>query len=345
MVSRLPCRHHANLHKGRSKGSAPGFRSIILTLAFFAPWGSFAQVVASHNSVPKGVYENDFIRSTLYTWTTAEQIDELARTKKLLTRSRSETKGYSLFDISLRDSTLMDDPLAQLLQEERFAKKRFAWTNSWATIMGWKGETYGHHLIKIVLSDSAIIGKFNISETEEPLVFFDMEGRKLTANEVLKSKHRIGAIYHVNHYVGARTEWKKTGTYHGMGKRENHDARVPFREYVIVNEGMIEDWSYGTSDTENRILADVEQLERFMRTKEVGRKAYRSGWDAWTDYVSEELGEQPAADSHAAFESFTCFMNDYYLFNRKRIRRVIAELRSAFAERSGEIRKQDAVHH
>lgn len=345
MQSATSDRHLVNSLANRQYGSAVITRSILLWLSFVAPWCSYCQVVASDISADKGVYANDFIRNTFYTWTTAEQIDELAKNKVLLTKSRSETKGYSQFDISIRDSTLKDNLFAQLLQEERFAKKRFAWTNSWATIMGWKGETYGHHLIKIVLSDSAIIGTFDLSETEEPLAFFDMQGRKLTSDTVLRNKHRIAAIYHVSHFTGTRTEWKNTGTYHGPGKWENHEAKVPFREYVIVNEGMIEDWSYGTSDTENRILAEVELLERFRRSKEVGQKAYRRWSYPWTNYMSNAPGDQPAVDSRAAFDSFTCFNNDYYLFNRKRLRRIIAQLRSALTEGSGTIRKENAAHH
>lgn len=313
-------------------------RSIFVALAFFTSWGSFGQFVQTAVK-DNGVYENDFIRSIFYTWTTKEQIGELARNKVLLTKSRSETKGYSIFDISLRDSSLQGNPLARMLQEERFAKKRFAWTNSWATVMGWEGETYGHHLIRIVLSDSAIIGRFDRSESEEPLTFFDMQGRKLAFDVVLLNSHRVGAIYHVNHFIGSRTEWKRAGTYYQRGKWENPDAEVPFREYVIVNERMIKDWSYGTSGTENRLLTDLEMLEHFKRSRDLGQKAYRSGWSAWWVHSTDHPGDRPEADSQAAFESNTCFMNDYYLFNRKRIKKVIAELRAAMAEQTIEIRK------
>ncbi|MBP7515073.1 MAG: hypothetical protein KA791_11020 [Flavobacteriales bacterium] len=317
----------------------PPIRSVFIALTFVTSWGSFGQSAATVASEEKGVYENDFIRSILYTWTTKEQIDDLARNKVLLTKSRSETKGYSIFDISLRDSALQDNPLARMLQDEQFAKKRFAWTNSWATIMGWKGETYGHHLIRIVLSDSALVGMFDLTQPDEPLAFFDMQGRKLTTDAVLLNRHRIGVVYHVNDYTGNRTEWIKTGTYHGLGKWENQLARVPFREYVIVNEGMIKDWGYGTSETENRMLADLEMLEHFKRSRHMGQKAYRNGWGGWWDHLADEPGDRPEADSQTAFESYTCFMNDYYLFNRKRIKKVIAELRAARAERTGEIRK------
>src|SRR5665213_1566292 len=60
----------------------------------------------------QAVYNNDFVRNTFYTWTTAEQIEELRKQPTLLTRSQSKTGEISLFDLSLRDSTFAKNTIA-----------------------------------------------------------------------------------------------------------------------------------------------------------------------------------------------------------------------------------------
>ncbi len=104
---------------------------------------------------------NFFCVDTFYTWTSGEQIEELRAGKALLNRSKSPTKGYSEFDVALRDTYNKKDTLIQLLLEERFANKRFDSTNGWDTLLGWKGETYGEYLIQIVLKPESIIGSMD----------------------------------------------------------------------------------------------------------------------------------------------------------------------------------------
>ena len=301
-----------------------------------APVCLTSQTSDTNNQSKGEVYGNNFFQNTFYTWTTEEQITELRKNKTLLTKSKSETKGYSLFDISLRDSPFKNNSIAKLLLEEQFAKKRFAWTNSWATVMGWEGENYGNHLIKIILDDKAIIGKFDVFNMKEPFSFFDLKGNPLTIDYVLKNKDRIAAIYHVNQYEGKRfVHWRKRrGTYGTPTKgKKNVEAKIPFREFVIVNEKMIKSWSYGTSDIKNEISSEIALLKQFQKSNEANKKAYGRWQDSWDD--SSSGNENGFLNYHAS----TCFENNYYLFNTKNLQVIINNLQLALTQQSAEISK------
>ncbi|HEX7672156.1 MAG TPA: hypothetical protein VF395_21320, partial [Polyangiaceae bacterium] len=87
---------------------------------------------------------------TVYTWTTQAQIDELRQDPTLLTRSASVVgeRGRATDYLLSRAAT---DDIAAILSRPKFEKKRFGWTNAWATALGWQGETYGDQLLEIRL--------------------------------------------------------------------------------------------------------------------------------------------------------------------------------------------------
>jgi hypothetical protein len=288
-----------------------------------------------------GIYGNNFIRNTFYTWTTEEQINDLRENKNILTKSKSETKGFSLYDMTLRDSTLKDDTLIKLLLEEQYAKKRFGWINGWSTIKGWEGEHYGHQLVKIVLNDSAIIGKLKIEwrrwKKSDPISFYDLKGNKLSTDYVIKNKHLVAAVYHEYQDKGTRVEWKrkKRGSHSSVEKKRkvSNEGFIPIREFVIINERMIKNWSYGTAEIKREIVSEIELLKQFQKSKEAKQKAYRGYW--LTEWFETE---EPKSDFEI-YKSLTCFQNDHYLFNSKRIQLIISELESALSKQSEEIVK------
>jgi len=305
----------------------------------FIPFHTFCQHDSVHSAhlSKQEIYDNDFVRNTFYTWTTKKQIDDLAKNKILLTKSKSETKGYALFDKSLRDSSLKDNVYATLLQAEEFAKKRFAWTNAWATVMGWKNETYGDQLIKIVLSDSAIIGKFMAGYATEPIAFFDMSGKKLTEAEVLKNKHRIAAIYHVNYNKGSRTQFKQkqqgTYIYYDREKTVRTSTNIPFREFVILNENMVREWSCGTNAIKKEIDSEIMLLSTFKQLPEANQTAFEHRGGVWQNDRYLPKGD------FQFYNAALCFQNDHYLFNPKRIQKIIETLELARNRQSTEIIK------
>lgn len=302
------------------------------------------------------IYDNDFCRNTFYSWTTEEQINDLRKTRTLLTKSKSDKGEYSIYDVSLRDPTLRNDDFIQVLLEERFAKKRYAWANSFATVMGWEEENYGHHLLKIVLRDSAIIGRFKRIYEKEVLGFYDLKGRKLSNDYVLKHTNRIAAIYHINSFKGSREQFhqkkvRRTSMEY-TSKHSNESTNIHFREFVIVNEDMILNWSYGTEEIKEEIRYEIALLKNLKRSKDAKEYAYyhsQGDWRLASEYYIPEVFSDPKKDREAlengepvdswTYFNLQSFQNDYYLFNPKAIQKIIDALESALKEQSTALTK------
>lgn len=311
---------------------------ILFITALLAPVFCFSQAQGNdslqlNNLIkPYIVYNDDFVRNTFYTWTTPEQIVELRKNKNLLTKSKSETKGYSLFDMSIRDSSFNKFLIAQLLQQPQFAKKRFAWTNSWATLMGLEGESYGNQLIKILLNDSAIIGGFNPQNHSNPFQFYDMKGNELKADYVIENSDRLAAILHFNQIDVSRmeeTHKRGGGTYYNYtGKFKKENVKIEMREFVIFNKNMIT-WSYGTYEIKNDILKEIAFLEQLKKLPGAVQIGYRC-CDCSLLKGSESSDFEPFCD----FSLTKCFDNDYYLFNKKQLQVIIDQLKLVLTQQS-----------
>ncbi|HXK17414.1 MAG TPA: hypothetical protein VNG33_06420, partial [Polyangiaceae bacterium] len=90
-------------------------------------------------------------RRELFTWTTAEQIQEIRAGSVLMTRTERDGlgPGYAMQVLTTLAGCTACIPsqadavaLAALLSGPAFAKARYAWTEPWATRVGWPGETY-----------------------------------------------------------------------------------------------------------------------------------------------------------------------------------------------------------
>lgn len=285
-----------------------------------------------HLASSSGIYNDDFIRKTLYTWTTSEQIEELRKNKKLLTKSMSPINGYSLFDITIRDTAFKNFLIARLLQQSQFAKKRFAWANCWATSMGLDDEKYGDQLIRIDLKDNAIIGYFDPKYLADPFQFYDMKGNKLKADYVIENQDRLGVIYHINSMEVSRTQQqtKRKGTYYQYVNRYKKEKwYIEFREFVVVNEQMI-NWSYGTEEIKNEIAAEINFLKQLLSSG----FAHQMGYQNDCELVKNGNAYN---NVYCAFETNKCFNTDDYLFNRERILKIISHLQSVMIKQSAPI--------
>lgn len=290
---------------------------------------SLIYLIRSH-----GIYDDDFIRNTFYTWTTTEQINDLRTNKKLLTKSRSETKGYSLYDMTLRDSVLKGLPVIQLLKQEQFAKKRFAWTSCWPTALGMEYEKYGDQLVKIVLKDNSIIGKFDILNLADPIQFFNLKGDTLNANYAIENQDRIAVIYHINSIKVKRTQaqMKRRGTfYQYVGRYKKEDWDIEYREFVVMNEHMIT-WSYGTEDIKNEISSEINYLKQLQSSGRANQAGYKEDCDLIKKGNIYD-------DVYCDFESNKCFNTDYYLFNNKQLQKIIDQLQLVLMQQSAPIVK------
>ena len=269
----------------------------------------------------EAVYQDDFIRNTFYTWTSPQQINDLRANKKLLSKCQSETKGYSLYDIALQDTLYKGMPVIQLLKQSQFSKKRFAWTNCWATSLGLGDEKYGNQLIKIVLKENSIIGELNIMNPSNPIQFFDLKGETLTCNYAIENQDRIAAIYHVNEIRVKRTQQqkKRNGTfYHYVEKYKQESKVIVYREFVIINEHMV-NWSYGTEDIKSEIRSEINYLKQLQLSGKANQKGYK--YDC-------NLEKKAEYNVNCAFETNKFINTDEYMFNKEKLQKIIDTLES-----------------
>lgn len=176
----------------------------------------------------------------LFTWTTTAQVEAMRREGRLLVQRESPTQGPSFFHQVLGQHR--DEPLAALLLDEAFARVRFAWPVPWATLHGPAGESYGDALVLVTLRAEAVVaslrrsdGRFHRVEslTHEPVSLAELEARP----------ERLAAVFFVD----------------DVDERE----RAPYREYVLVNEAMIESFEVGTElvrDATRRMAAELRKV-------------------------------------------------------------------------------------
>ncbi|HYP91359.1 MAG TPA: hypothetical protein VEQ59_24500, partial [Polyangiaceae bacterium] len=163
-----------------------------------------------------------------YSWTTSEQVAELRAGGELFSRSERPGMGRGVLftELAAYAEPGLDDAekLANLLGTELFAKARFAWTNPWATVLGFPGENYGDQLLRIELKPDAWIAVFD----ESGLSVLDAENEQLPWETVMASPERIGAIYHVSSAVDITV---RCGTFVQGG--------AEFREFALGNLQMV----------------------------------------------------------------------------------------------------------
>ena len=189
-----------------------------------------------------------------YSWTTDEQVAELRAGGELFSRSERPDMGRGLLFTELsalgKAGDNLTNKLALALADEVFAKARFAWTNPWATIMGFPGEDYGNQLLRIELRDDAWIASF----AEGGLRVFDLENNEVPLQTASESPERIGAIYYQSR---AEVGNCYSGTFAHGG--------VGFREFALGNIDMVENWSLATPEIAERLSADIAELEEFAK--------------------------------------------------------------------------------
>lgn len=226
-------------------------------------YAAFAKDVLLHNK---------FGRTVFYSWTTTKQVDSLRNDGPLLYKSQSDEGEQSLYDLSLNDKKYNTDPVAELLRNPAFVRKRYAWSNPWATCDALTPEYYGDQLLEIMLEDSAYICGF-FPGTKSPFRVVRTNGEPVTVTELLAHPDRIGAVYHVNSMNRKpRGSIKRKGTRMLPGKFFKPYFE-PFREYIIVNERMVKQWSYGTPGVSDRIAKDAYKFTRLAEKNDLQETA------------------------------------------------------------------------
>jgi hypothetical protein len=187
----------------------------------------------------------------LFSWTTDEQIAELRRDRVLLTREERPGLGPGFAMDTLAQRALSASDEAPVLNRvlELFKKVRYAWTNPWATRMGWEGESYGNQLIRILLREDAWIMSINGGAQGVT----DLAGRAVPVEAVRATPERIGALF-----------FSRDGSSGGPTCGSFTDGSNGYREFIVGNEAMVEEWSIGTDALHDRLTSDAALLARFF---------------------------------------------------------------------------------
>lgn len=190
-------------------------------------------------------------KRVLYSWTTAEQAAELRQDRVLLTRTETPGLGrgyaFTSMDALAAQGTAPENELLNRISNEVFTKARYAWPNAWATRMGWPGEDYGDQLLRIVLKPDAWIV---VVRDAVGIAVIDLDNNLVPVADALANIQRIAAVYFYKSDVVSR------GSYSSCGGG--------YREFVLGNEAMIEEWSLGTQEIRDRIASDADAVDRFM---------------------------------------------------------------------------------
>lgn len=194
-----------------------------------------------------------FVRE-LYSWTTPEQVTEIREQGRLFTRDGRAGlgPGYAVERLTQYAQTAAGPAaeLAKLLTGEGFALLRYAWLHPWATRMGWPGETYGGELLRIVLREEARIVIF----ARGSLTVVDSSQALVPLEEALKEPGRIAGFFFLkDSSVGGPA----------CGSFGSGGGNI-YREFVIGNEAMIEEYSFGTEQILARLQGDIALLEQFF---------------------------------------------------------------------------------
>lgn len=176
----------------------------------------------------------------LYTWTRPDQIMTLRGNPRLLIRSRSVDGVLSLFDTVLATDP---SPLARLLKRPGLSLRRYAWSNPWATLAGWEGESYGDQLVRVELKPEALVLYYDPTSPGRWRAT-NLRGGAVSAAMALANPQYVAAVYHV--YPGNSSGGNTT----------------PFREFVLVNESMIARWEYATPAVRDELAAARALLQR-----------------------------------------------------------------------------------
>ena len=194
-------------------------------------------------------------RREFFSWTTDEQAAELRRDQVLFTRSERPGIGpgyaFEFLEKFAQDATQPEQAmLASLIGGQLFAKARFAWTEPWATRMGWPGEVYGGNLLRVVLKPEAWVAVVRGGS----LSVFDQQNQSVSLADALAEPTRLGAIYYEKDAFAGGPNCGGSFVFGGSG----------YREFILGNLAMVEEWSLGTQQIRDRLSANIQQLSTFL---------------------------------------------------------------------------------
>jgi hypothetical protein len=187
------------------------------------------------------------VRKRLLSWTTKTQADKLRRTKTLLSKTAQELENNSIFEETVKNITTYDTAhrIALFLRKAPVNRRRYAFSNALGWSVGVAGKPYGDVLLRVTLRDEAVLlGIGGPGDPElQPFRAMDLRGVRVPVEELTAHPERIAVVFHEGRDPGG----------------------IYFREYVLVNEGMVESWAIGTEDVLAELRKSREALERLVK--------------------------------------------------------------------------------
>jgi len=300
--------------------SAGGSVGIIGTAgaACIAPPGMGKAVFADQT-----VDDGEPARRELFSWLTDEQATSIRQDRVLFSQSAHTGVGLGYaFPVLTRigeDPTVPERAqLANLLGGELFAKGRYAWSEPWASRMGWPGEDYGGNLLRVVLKAEAWI----VVVKGGDLKVFDLQNEPVSLAEALSTPTRLGAIFY------EKDEFAGGPSCNGRFSSGNNG----YREFIVGNLAMVEEWSLGTQQNRDRLSANIDQLGSFL---ERSRSCpITSSAEQWNLAVVCHWGQASPPDAMElfAYEQALSIPSDNYLAVPERIAAIIDTLRGDLFE-------------
>ncbi len=249
-------------------------------------------------------------RPVLYTWTREAQIEELRAGAPVLSRSSSTTGVRSGLDLALEQD---DSEFARLLRRPGLARWRFAWPSPWATRMGWPvtGD-YGDRLLRIELQSEALIAVYDSRITPRVVRFFTDEGNDVPFEDAMRVPQFWAAVHHVQSHPGPDGETRLA------------------REFVLVNESMIERVTYGTPEIASELAVELERLNFLATQLSAEATPFAQLSESWDALPPDD------ADLRRLYDGALAFSSALYLpteANVRAIARALAEQPGPFFER------------
>ncbi|HYQ46455.1 MAG TPA: hypothetical protein VER11_31015 [Polyangiaceae bacterium] len=259
---------------------------------------------------------SEVARREFFSWTTDEQAAELRRDQVLFSRSERPGLGPG-YAFNVLERIAQDDPqsersmLASLLGGELFAKARYAWIEPWATRMGWPGEDYGRNLIRVVLKPEAWV----VLVRGGTVSVVDQQNQPVSLADALANPTRLGVIF-----------YQKDGFAGGPSCQGSFiSGSNGYREFILGNLAMVEEWSLGTQQIRDRLSANVDQLSNFLqRTRDCPITTSVEQWNLSVVCGWDRAGS-PTSELDA-YEQSLAIPSDNYLAVPERIAAMIETL-------------------
>jgi hypothetical protein len=226
--------------------------------------------------------------------------------------------AFEVFAQIAQDQTVPERAqLAGLLGGKLFEKARYAWSEPWATRMGWPGEDYGGNLLRIVLKPEAWV----VVVRQGNLNVVDLQNQPVTLTQALANPERLGAIFYEKDAFAGGPVCTGSFAFGGNG----------YREFIVGNLAMVEEWSLGTQQIRDRLSENIAQLTSFLeRTRACPITTSAEQWNL--DVVCQWESPSSASTDLFAYQQALAIPSDNYLAVPERLAAMIETLQEDLFE-------------